>query len=114
MSVFVWSMIGIAIWHFTIFVPDRFAGGIIGAFLAAWGGAVVSGFVFDGLAFPDDNPPGMRHVIWALPGSLAGLAACWALGVREHRASEAAATAEIGRDADRTTNELVQQEATSA
>ena len=35
MSMLVWVMMGIAIWHFTIFFPDRFYGGIVGAFLAA-------------------------------------------------------------------------------
>ena len=27
MSVIVWLMMGIAVWHFTVFVPDRFRGG---------------------------------------------------------------------------------------
>ncbi len=26
-----WVMMGLAIWHFTIFLPDRFWGGIVGA-----------------------------------------------------------------------------------
>ena len=34
MSVLVWAMLGIAVWHFAVLVPDRFTGGIIGAFLA--------------------------------------------------------------------------------
>ena len=34
MSLLVWVMMGIAIWHFAVFVPDRFWGGIVGAFLA--------------------------------------------------------------------------------
>ena len=34
----VWVMMGIAVWHFAVFVPDRFWGGIVGAFGAAgWG-----------------------------------------------------------------------------
>jgi hypothetical protein len=81
-SVFVWSMVGIALWHFAIFVPDRFAGGIVGAFLAAWLGGVVSGFAFEGFQLPTDNPPGMRHALYAVPGALAGLAACYAAGAR--------------------------------
>jgi len=86
MSVFVWSMVGIAIWHFTIFVPDRFAGGIVGAFLAAWMGGVASGFVIEGFALPSDNPPGMRHALYALPGSLLGLVACYGYyGARAQR-----------------------------
>ena len=35
MGALVWVMIGLAIWHFTIFLPDRFWGGIVGAFLGA-------------------------------------------------------------------------------
>ena len=31
MAMLVWAMMGIALWHFTIFIPDRFWGGIIGA-----------------------------------------------------------------------------------
>ena len=34
-SVLVWTMVGIALWHFAVLVPDRFWGGIVGAFLAA-------------------------------------------------------------------------------
>jgi hypothetical protein len=90
-SVFVWSMVGIALWHFTIFVPDRFAGGIMGAFLAAWVGAIVSGFAFEGFAFPSDNPPGLHHALYGLPGALLGLAGCYVAGVR----GEARARAEV-------------------
>ena len=35
MTLLVWVMMGIAIWHFAVFVPDHFWGGIVGAFLAA-------------------------------------------------------------------------------
>ena len=82
MSVFVWSMIGIALWHFTILVPDRFAGGIIGAFVAGWAGAMASGFVLEGFEVPNHNPPGMKHALYALPGSIAGLVGCWLVGAR--------------------------------
>ena len=85
MSVFVWTMVGIALWHFTIFVPDRFAGGIVGAFLAAWFGALASGFVLEGFALPSDNPPGFRHALYAIPGSLAALATCYVYGARTLR-----------------------------
>ena len=30
-----WVMMGLAIWHFTIFLPDRFWGGIVGAFIGS-------------------------------------------------------------------------------
>lgn len=77
-------MIGIALWHFTIFVPDKFAGGIIGAFFAAWFGGVASGFLLEGMVIPSHNPPGIHHVLYALPGSIGGLAGSYAIG---HRAS---------------------------
>ena len=32
MNLLVWVMMGIAIWHFAVFVPDHFWGGIVGAF----------------------------------------------------------------------------------
>ena len=35
MGALVWVMMGLALWHFTIFVPDRFWSGIVGAFLGA-------------------------------------------------------------------------------
>lgn len=89
MSVFVWSMVGIALWHFTILVPDRFAGGIVGALVAAWAGAVVSGFLLDGLTLSSDNPPGWHHTVYAVPGALVALAAAYALGARSGRALEA-------------------------
>src|SRR4051812_17222718 len=48
MSVFVWVMMGIALWHFAVWVPDKFWGGIVGAFVAAIVGAVVVGFILAG------------------------------------------------------------------
>ena len=35
MAMLVWVMMGIAVWHFTVFVPDRFYGGIVRRFVAA-------------------------------------------------------------------------------
>ena len=52
MSVLVWVLIGVALWHFTVLLPDRFHGGIIGAFLYAVGGAVLTGW-----ALPEPGLP---------------------------------------------------------
>ena len=43
MAAVVWFTMGVALWHFTVFVPDRFRGGIVGAFAAAAAGAMVTG-----------------------------------------------------------------------
>ena len=56
MGALVWIMVGLAIWHFTIFLPDRFWGGIVGAFL----GATIGGFVF-GLLISGFGVPGKRR-----------------------------------------------------
>ena len=82
MSVLVWAMIGIAVWHFAVLVPDRFYGGIIGALLAALGGALVSGYLLPLPGVPADNPPGYMAAIWALPGSLLGLIVSYRAGSR--------------------------------
>jgi uncharacterized membrane protein YeaQ/YmgE (transglycosylase-associated protein family) len=80
MSVLVWAMVGIAFWHFAVLVPDRFYGGIIGAFLAGTGGALLSGFLLPVPWIPLDNPPGVGEALWAIPGAVAALVACYAYG----------------------------------
>ena len=52
MALVVWVMMGIAVWHFTVFLPDRFWGGIVGAFLVAALSAVVFGFIVNGVTVP--------------------------------------------------------------
>ncbi len=87
MSIFIWSMIGIAVWHFTVFVPDRFWGGIIGAFIAAWLGAMATGYLLPTPGMPTENPPGYGDALWATPGALLALVASYAYGAgRERRA----------------------------
>jgi hypothetical protein len=68
MSILIWAMVGIAVWHFAVLVPDRFWGGIIGAFLAALLGALVSGFALPTPGIPLDNPPGVERGAVAAAG----------------------------------------------
>ena len=82
MSVLVWLMVGIALWHFAVLVPDKFVGGIIGAFLAAVVGATASGLALPSPGVPTDNPPGMSEAIWAIPGSVLALALSYYWGSR--------------------------------
>ena len=86
MSVFIWVMMGIAFWHFTVLVPDRFYGGIIGAFLAALAGALASGYLLPEPGIPTGNPPGIAHVFWAAPGSVAALVASYLYGAHKEQA----------------------------
>ena len=82
MSILVWSMVGIALWHFTVLVPDKFAGGIIGAFLAATAGGLLSGFLLPVPGIPSDNPPGVGEALWAIPGALVALVTSYVYGAR--------------------------------
>jgi hypothetical protein len=81
MSVVIWVMVGIAIWHFTVLVPDRFAGGIIGAFLVSVAGAVATGYLLPSPGIPASNPPGIQEALWPIPGTLLALAAAYFYGV---------------------------------
>jgi hypothetical protein len=88
MAMVVWVMMGIALWHFAIFVPDRFYGGIVGAFGAAILGSAVFGFLVSGLTIPGQNDTTLATAFIAIPGTVAALAFSWWYGSRtegEHR-----------------------------
>jgi hypothetical protein len=82
MGALAWVMMAIAIWHFTVFLPDRFWGGIVGAFLFSILGAVVFGLAVNGLSVPGKDDIAIIDALEAIPGTLLGLGACWLLGVR--------------------------------
>ena len=82
MGILVWTMVGLAVWHFTIFLPDRFWGGIVGAFLAAIAGAVAFGLVVSGLSIPGRDETDLADALIAVPGSCLGLALSYLYGSR--------------------------------
>ena len=83
MSLLVWSMMGIAIWHFAVFVPDRFWGGIVGAFVASTAGAMIVGLA---VAAGSIDDPNLGTALEAIPGAIIGLAAAYFVGVRAETA----------------------------
>jgi len=85
MGMLAWISMGTALWHFAVLVPDRFAGGIVGALLAANGGAIVTGWLWAGGAVPGPGEISIADPIAALPGAVAGLAASYAWGARAVR-----------------------------
>jgi hypothetical protein len=87
MAALVWVMIGIALWHFSIFVPDRFWSGIVGAFVGAVVGSFVFGFLIHGLTVPGQNDTGVLNAIEAVPGAVLGMAAIWLIGQRQEQAA---------------------------
>ena len=78
----VWVMMGIALWHFTVFVPDRFWGGIVGAFVAAIAGAAIFGVLANGLTVPGIDDTDVVQALIAVPGALLGLATSYLYGAR--------------------------------
>lgn len=83
MALLVWTTLGIAIWHFTVFVPDRFRGGIVGAFLGALAGAVVTGALWQIVQGDSIGETDILTALSAVPGCVAGLAIVYFLGVRD-------------------------------
>jgi hypothetical protein len=81
----VWAMIGIALWHLAVLVPDRFVGRIVGAFIAATTGALATGYLLPTAGVPTANPPGVMEAVRALPVSLVALLASYFWGARRER-----------------------------
>ena len=87
MGMLVWTMVGIAIWHFTIFLPDRFWGGIVGAFVGALVGAVLLGLLINGLDVPGRDETELVTALEAIPGAALGIAAVYFWGARNEDAA---------------------------
>src|SRR5438445_1931653 len=87
-----WVIMGLAIWHFTIFLPDRFWGGIVGAFVGSLVGSIVVGLVIyavkvSALRIPGEKATNIGIVLYAVPGALLGIAAVYLEGIRRERAA---------------------------
>jgi hypothetical protein len=86
MALLVWFTTGIALWHFTVFLPDRFSQGIVGAFLGAVAGAMTSGAIAQAASGRGIGDTDLGTVLAALPGIAIGLAVVYAIGLREEQA----------------------------
>jgi hypothetical protein len=85
MGLLAWAMMGLAIWHFTIWLPDRYWGGIVGAFVGSVIGAVLVGLIFHGFSIPGPHATHLVTAIEAIPGSLIGIGLIYAEGSRRER-----------------------------
>lgn len=81
MAVLVWLTLGVAIWHFAVFVPDKFRGGIVGAFLGAILGAVVSGALWQLATGDSIGDTDVLTALAAVPGCLLGMGVMYAIGM---------------------------------
>jgi hypothetical protein len=90
MAALVWFTVGVALWHFTVFIPDRFWGGIVGAFLGATAGAMITGAIGQVALGQSIGETDIGTLLFAVPGTLIGVAVVYAIGVRsEPEAAEA-------------------------
>ena len=82
MALLVWFTMGIALWHFTVFLPDRFWQGIVGAFLGAVIGSILFGLIVETISGRGLGETDLATALTAIPGTAIGLAVVYALGVR--------------------------------
>jgi hypothetical protein len=83
MALLAWVMMGIALWHFTVFIPDRFWAGIVGAFVGALFGSILSGLAASGFTLPSQDDTDILTAVEAIPGTLLGIGLIYLIGVRQ-------------------------------
>lgn len=87
MGAFAWVMMGIALWHFTIFLPDRCWAGIIGAFLGCLLGAIAFGLVVNGFSVPGQDDTNILTAMQGIPGAALGYGVFYWIGARQEAAA---------------------------
>ena len=85
MALVVFFIMGIALWHFTVFVPDHFWQGIVGAFLGAVLGSIVFGMIVQEASGKSLGDTDLSTALVAIPGVLIGLGVVYAIGFRSER-----------------------------
>ena len=88
MALLVWFTMGIALWHFTVFLPDHFWQGIVGAFLGATVGAVLFGLLIEIASGKGLGETDIGTALTAIPGVAIGLAIVYFIGVRQEQAAD--------------------------
>lgn len=88
MALLVFFIMGIALWHFTVFLPDHFWQGIVGAFLGAVLGAIVFGLIVQEISGRSLGDTDLVTALIAIPGTAIGLGVVWFLGVRAEQRVE--------------------------
>jgi uncharacterized membrane protein YeaQ/YmgE (transglycosylase-associated protein family) len=88
MAALAWVLMALAIWHFAVFVPEKFWGGITGAFAAAIIGALIFGFVVNGFSVPGRSDTDLVQAFIAIPGAIIGLGISYFIGARQEAADE--------------------------
>jgi hypothetical protein len=82
MGLLAWVMMGLALWHFSIWLPDRYWGGIVGALVGAILGGILSGFLIAGATIPGRHATHLVTAVEAIPGAIIGMVVIWLVGAR--------------------------------
>ena len=85
MGVLAWLMMGLALWHFSIWLPDRYWGGIVGALIGALIGAFLSGFLIHGATIPGRHATHLVTAVEAIPGAIIGMIIVYVMGIRREQ-----------------------------
>jgi hypothetical protein len=88
MALLVWFTMGIALWHFTVFLPDRFWQGIVGAFLGSVIGAIVFGAIVEIASGKGLGNTDVSTALTAIPGVAIGLTVVYVVGARAKQAAD--------------------------
>lgn len=88
MGALAWAMMGLALWHFTIFLPDHCWAGIIGAFLGCVFGAVIFGLIINGFTVPGQDETNVLTAIEGIPGAALGFGLLYWVGMRQEAQAE--------------------------
>jgi hypothetical protein len=87
MALVVWFTMGIALWHFTVFLPERFWQGIVGAFLGSVIGAIVFGLIVELISNKGLGETNLVTALTAIPGVALGLGVVWLIGARQEKSA---------------------------
>jgi len=82
MALLVWFTMGIALWHFTVFLPDHFWQGIVGAFVGSVIGAILFGLLVEVIGGRGLGDTDLVTALTAVPGVAIGLAVVYLIGIR--------------------------------
>jgi hypothetical protein len=88
MALLVWFTMGIALWHFTVFLPDHFWQGIVGAFLGSVIGAIVFGGIVELITDKGLGNTDLATALTAVPGVAIGLGVVYVIGLRSEQVAE--------------------------
>jgi ABC-type Mn2+/Zn2+ transport system permease subunit len=87
MALLVWFTMGIALWHFTVFLPDHFWQGIVGAFVGSVLGAMIFGLIVELISNKGLGNTDLATALTAIPGVAIGLGVVYFLGIRAEEAA---------------------------